>query len=145
MTDKELRKLTRTELLELLLVQSKEIDMLNRKLEQLQEQLDRREIALTHAGSIAEAALQLNGVFEAAQAAADQYLKNVTNPVADTEEQCRRMLEQTQQKCDALLENTRLRSGQIWEVIRQEIYNPRLDHTQWQKIADYIDRQLQLK
>lgn len=145
MTDKELRKLTRTELLELLLVQSKEIDKLNAELEQLQIKMQQREINLAHAGSIAEAALQLNGVFEAAQAAADQYLASIMNPVADTEEQCRQMLEQTQSQCDELLKSTRLRTRQIWEVIRQEIYNPKLDYTQWQKISDYIDKQLQLK
>ena len=43
MTDKELRKLTRAELLELLLVQSKEIDRLNAELEQLQIQMQQRE------------------------------------------------------------------------------------------------------
>ncbi len=145
MTDKELRKLTRTELLDLLLVQSKEIDRLNAELEHLQTKMQQREISLTHAGSIAEAALQLNGIFEAAQAAADQYLENIMRPVSDTETRCRQMMEETQQKCDELLNNTRLRTGQIWEVIRQEIYNPRLDYTQWQKIADYIDKQLKLK
>ena len=34
-------------------------------------------LLLSEAGSIAEAALRLNGVFEAAQAAADQYLDSV--------------------------------------------------------------------
>ena len=36
-----------------------------------------RRITEREAGSIAEAALKLNGVFEAAQAAADQYLENI--------------------------------------------------------------------
>ena len=36
-----------------------------------------REIELAEAGSIAEAALKLNGIFEAAQRAAEQYLMNV--------------------------------------------------------------------
>ena len=145
MTDKELQKLTRTELLELLLVQSKEIDRLNQQLEALQIQVQQRKITLAQAGNIAEAALQLNGIFEAAQAAADQYLESIKNPVGDTEERCRVMLEQTQRQCDELLLSTRMRSNQIWEVIRQEIYNPKLDYTQWQKIADYIDGQLDLK
>lgn len=145
MTDKELRKLTRTELLELLLVQSKEIDRLNQQLDSLQNQVQQREIILAKAGNIAEAALQLNGIFAAAQAAADQYLESIRNPAGDTEERCKQMLEQTQQQCDELLQATRMRSSQVWEVIRQEIYNPKLDYTQWQKIADYIDSQLNLK
>ena len=137
--------MTRTELLELLLVQSKEIDRLNQQLDSLQNQVQQREIILAKAGNIAEAALQLNGIFAAAQAAADQYLESIRNPAGDTEERCKQMLEQTQQQCDELLQATRMRSSQVWEVIRQEIYNPKLDYTQWQKIADYIDSQLNLK
>lgn len=142
MTDKELRKLTRTELLELLLIQSKEIDRLNEELEQLREQMQQRKIAISNSGSIAEAALVLNGVFEAAQAAADQYLENIKNPVSDTQTQCAQMLEQTQQQCTQLLDNAKERVWEVWEIIRREMYNPQLEYAQWQKIAEYIDQQL---
>ena len=145
MTDKELRKLTRTELLELLLVQSRELDKVNRELENLQLQLEKREIALHQAGNIAEAALQLNGIFEAAQAAADQYLENVMSPVSDTQKRCSEMLEETRRQCDEIRQSARKTVHEVWEVIRSEMYNPKLDHTQWQQIADYIDAQLMLK
>ena len=42
-----------------------------------QKELASRQIRLEQAGSIAEAALKLNGVFEAAQAACNQYLENI--------------------------------------------------------------------
>ena len=45
--------------------------------ETIEEMKTSREIELEEAGSIAEAALRLNGIFEAAQEAADQYLANV--------------------------------------------------------------------
>ena len=77
MTDKELRKLRRGELLEMLLDQTKENERLKKQIADLQEQIETREIILKRSGSIAEAALKLNGVFEAAQKAADQYLENV--------------------------------------------------------------------
>lgn len=142
MTDKELQKLSRTELLELLLVQSKELDKKNQELESLQAQLQTRQIALSQAGNIAEAALRLNGIFEAAQAAADQYLESVMSPVNDTQQQCSQMLEQTQQQCQQMRQSTRQTVHQVWEVIRHEIFNPKLDYTQWQEIADFIDKQL---
>lgn len=142
MTDKELRKLTRAELLELLLVQTREIDRLNAHLEQLEAENQQRKITLSQAGNIAEAALQLNRVFEAAQAAADQYLENIMNPADDTQKQCLQMLQDTRQQCDAMLEETHQRSREVWQIIRQEMYNPRLDYPQWQKIADFIDSQL---
>ena len=43
----------------------------------LAELQKKREIGISEAGSIAEAALALNGIFEAAQKAADDYLYNI--------------------------------------------------------------------
>lgn len=77
MTDKEVRRLNRAELLEMLLEQSRETERLRAENQELKKRLEDRSIQITQAGSIAEAALKLNGVFEAAQRAADEYLDNV--------------------------------------------------------------------
>ncbi len=77
MTDRQLRGLSRVQLMQLLLEQEKEIQTLRAQLEKAESALESREILLLKAGSIAEASLQLNGVFEAAQAAANQYLENI--------------------------------------------------------------------
>lgn len=87
MTEKELHKLKRGELLEMMLAQSREIDALRARVSELEEKLADREIRIRESGSIAEAALKINGIFEAAQAAADQYMENVRNQIKkpDTE------------------------------------------------------------
>ena len=72
-----LRKLSRAELLELLLEESRENERLRAQLQEMNEKLADRAIRIERAGSIAEAALQLNGVFQAAEEAAAQYLENV--------------------------------------------------------------------
>ena len=77
MTDRELRKLSRAELLELLLEESRENERLRAQLQEMNEKLADRAIRIERAGSIAEAALQFNGVFQAAEEAAAQYLENV--------------------------------------------------------------------
>ncbi|MBQ8474138.1 MAG: hypothetical protein IJ499_00555 [Clostridia bacterium] len=77
MKDKGLKNLSRKQLLELLLAQTERADELEKKLHTAKVQLRRRELAEMEAGNLAEAALKLNGVFEAAQAAAEQYLENV--------------------------------------------------------------------
>lgn len=77
MTDKELRKLKRIEILELLLEQSRENERLKAEIAAVNKKLEDKEIAIKESGSIAEAALKLNGIFEAAQKAADQYLENL--------------------------------------------------------------------
>ena len=79
MTEKELRKLKRIEILELLLEQSRENERLREQLAEMNKKLEDKEIAIKESGSIAEAALKLNGIFEAAQKAADQYLENLKN------------------------------------------------------------------
>ena len=71
MTDKELKRLNRAELLQLLLTQSREIDRLRNELEEANKKLNERGIRLEHSGSIAEAALSIRNVFEDAQAAAE--------------------------------------------------------------------------
>ena len=77
MTEKELLKLKKPELLEIMLAQSKEIDSLREQLADARAKLADREIAISESGSIAEASLRINKVFEEAQRAADQYLENV--------------------------------------------------------------------
>ena len=55
------------------------------ELAEAKEQLENRRIQIENSGSIAEAALKLNGIFEAAQAAANQYLENLGVPTGAKE------------------------------------------------------------
>ena len=59
------------------LEQSKEVQRLQQELEETKQKLEDRRLMEKEAGSIAEAALRINKVFEAAQQAADQYLENI--------------------------------------------------------------------
>lgn len=113
MTDRELQKLSRAELLELLLRQTKKVEELEAKIEKdaeefqeqravLEKKIENRQIAMEKAGSIAEASLNLNDVFEVAQRAADQYLENIK----DMWYQQELIYSQKKEECDALLDNT---------------------------------------
>ena len=77
MQKKELRRMRRDELVEIIYELKKELEETKQEKAQLEEQLETRMIQISEAGSIAEAALQLNGIFAAAQAAADDYLNNL--------------------------------------------------------------------
>lgn len=77
MTEKELRRLSRRELLEMLITRTIENERLTEELQQARKELSDRELIQERAGSMAEAALQLNGVFEAADRAAREYLENI--------------------------------------------------------------------
>lgn len=98
MTDKELRRLHRSELLEMLISLTEENRKLNDLLEQTRSQLRDRQITIENAGSLAEAALSLSGIFQTADAAAQQYLESVRQLTAQQEEACREILSQAEQK-----------------------------------------------
>lgn len=132
MTDKELQKLKRVELLEILVEQGKEIDRLHSEVEALKKQLADREIRLESAGNIAEASLQINGVFEAAQSAAQQYLENIQrlsdrqeSVCADmeqrTKEACETMERATREKCDALYQKAQLEADERWSDLSSRL------------------------
>lgn len=84
MKDKELRKLKRVELLDMLIEQGKLIDAQNKEISELKDQVKGMEaelhnyrFSLEQAGSIAEASLKVSAVLEAAQKAAAIYLDNL--------------------------------------------------------------------
>ena len=86
MTDKVLKKLSRKELLEILVEQSKENDKLRAQLKEAQDKLNDRNIMLKEAGTLAEASVRINRVFESAETAAQQYLDNAQRMSREAEE-----------------------------------------------------------
>ena len=78
---------------------SKENEKLRKGNEYMSEQLTDRNIAIEKCGSLAEAALQLNGIFQAAEAACAQYTENIMSRNAALEEHCRRIEQETAARC----------------------------------------------
>lgn len=100
MTEKELKKLNRYQLLELLVMQTERADSLEKKVEELQARLDDRELRFARLGSLAEAALCVSEVFESAQKAADLYLEAAKKQADELVEQSRSRMEE-EQSCRA--------------------------------------------
>jgi cell division septum initiation protein DivIVA len=104
MTEKELKNLNRADLLEMLLSLSKENEQLKEQLEEAQKKVENKKITVKQLGNIAEASLQLNGVFTAAQAACDQYIENVKMMVTQHKKQCAKQEKETTQECERMLQ-----------------------------------------
>jgi len=117
MTEKQLRKLTRAELLELLIEQTKRNSELEKKLAECIAELESRDIKLENSGSIAEAALQLNGIFEAAQKSADQYLENIRKQEKEATLRCEKMEEATKKICLEKIQQAETESNAYWESV----------------------------
>ena len=103
MTEQELKKLRRGDLMEILQDLSKENEVLRAQLEKARSQLTSRTIAVEKSGSLAEAALRINGVFEACQAACDQYTQNLHQRVANQEQICQEMEDKARAKCTRMI------------------------------------------
>ena len=111
MTEKDLKKLNRYQLLEMLIIQTERADDLQRRLEQAQEQLNSREVQMTVIGSIAEASLQLSGVFDAAQTAADMYINAAKDRAAAMEAEAAATLELARHQAQEILRTARQNAG----------------------------------
>ena len=77
MQENELHKLGKTELLTIIYEQEKQIEQLKDEIKELNKKLENRTITIQEAGSIADASLKINKIFEAAQQAADEYLRSI--------------------------------------------------------------------
>ena len=113
MTDEELRKLKRADLLELLVAQGKENEALQEKLRQAEAALWDRQIQLDEAGNIAEAALRLSGVFEAAQKASDQYLESIRKKHEETESRCTQLEETSRARAEQLEQESKAQADRL--------------------------------
>ena len=77
MTDKEFRKLRRSALIEIIFEYQRREQEMQTEIEALKAQLESRELKIADAGSIAEAVIRLNELFETAQKTADEYIAQV--------------------------------------------------------------------
>lgn len=100
MNEKEFRHLSRRELVDIIYELEKKIDEKNAEIEDLRKQLEDRRIRINKAGSIAEASLALNKVFEDAQKAADQYVDEIRQIKEETTVQARKILAEAQQRAE---------------------------------------------
>lgn len=126
MTNAELKKLNRRDLIEMLLEITKENRQLRTQLEEANRQLEDRRITIENAGSLADAALSLNGVFTAAEEACRQYCDGVQERFANqvqifadmeqtTRQRCEELERQTKEKCDRMEALARQNADAYWQ------------------------------
>lgn len=113
MTDRELKKLSRSELLEILIEQSRELKAVRAELDEAKSELANRKIVMDNAGSIAEASLQLSGIFQDAQEACRQYTDSIRDLSERQEKICARLESESQAKADRILADALEQSARI--------------------------------
>lgn len=135
MTEKELHKLRREDLLDMLIRQSEDYARLTDELTKAKEELAKRALAMENAGTLADAAFELNGVYHAADDACSQYVESIRQmheqqlklqeeclrQKVQSEEYCRRMEETTREQCRVMLETARAEADRYWEEMSAKI------------------------
>ncbi len=137
----------------------KEIATLKEELEQARETLRSREIAIDEAGSIAVAALQINGVFEAAQAASQQYIDNIRSlserqaaicarrnaenqaeverRLREAEAKCVEMESACKKKCETMEAEARQKSEGYWIEVSRRLQSFYENHEELKKLLNF--------
>lgn len=79
------KNISKKELLEIMILQSERIEELEKELAIKEKKLNKKEIVIKEAGSIAEATVKLSEIFEHAQQVADDYVFNVKKMIKKEE------------------------------------------------------------
>ena len=95
MARKELRNLSRRELIDVIYQMKKNEQKMQDEIAALQSALQEKHIQFSEAGSIAEVAASITNVFSAAQATADLYLQEISRMKTETEIEQRNLLDIT--------------------------------------------------
>ncbi len=153
MASKDLKHMDREELLQLLIQLTTENDELKTQLQQKNQeifQLKERPviaetIAVQEPGSIAQAALKMNHVFEDAQKAADQYLNTIARMQREQALRCQKLLTEAQAEADRRISEAEQRARMIEaETARQcqelrQIAEQAAQHN-WNELSSRIDQ-----
>ncbi len=110
MTDKEFKRLSRSQLIDIIYQLQVKQEELTAENEKLAKALEDRRIRVNEAGNIAEAALELHQVMRAAQDAAAHYLEEIRLR-ADSEG--RRTLQEAEDTAAAIIERARREAAGI--------------------------------
>ena len=117
MTDKELKHLSRMELIDIIYELQKQNEQNAAQIEKLQAALDEKELHIENAGSIAEAAVQISGVLEAAQAAEQQR----DALLADAKKQSDEMLQSAQSQSEQLVQDAQSRAQALENEAEKQV------------------------
>ena len=88
MTDKEFKRLSRSQLIDIIYRFQLQVDELTAQNKELEKALADKRLRLEEAGNLAQAALVINNCFESAQNAADQYLFEIRQMYEKAKREC---------------------------------------------------------
>ena len=105
MTDKEFKRLSRYQLIDIIYHLQLQIETLTEQNQSLEDALKDKRLRIDNAGNLAEAALAINDCFQNAQGAADQYLNEIKVLRKEIEAEREQILAQARAEAATIIEN----------------------------------------
>ena len=131
MISKELKKLNRRELVDVIYQLKKNEEQLQERIAALEEELQNRRIKLSTAGSIAEVATDITDIFSAAQSTADLYLREVAAMKEDAQKESEKMIKEAKKKIRAIIDDGQKQCDALTARYKS-------DYEKWQKLQAEI-------
>lgn len=113
MTDKEFKKLSRSQLIDIIYQFQLKQEELVAENEQLKKELEDKRLRMAQAGNIAEAALAVNNVMQHAQNAAQQYLDEIRAMHSELEEECNAIRRKATEEAAEIIAQARREAGGV--------------------------------
>ena len=107
MTDKEFRKLKRGDLFAIIYEYQKKQEELVKEIDELRAQLESKNLKISKAGSIAEAVVGLDLLFETAQKTADDYVEQVRLANEEAEKKAAGIIKQAEKEAADIISKAR--------------------------------------
>lgn len=111
MISKELKRLSRRELVDIIYQLKRDGQEKQEKIVALEAALEEKRFRIAIAGSVAEAATEITKIFSTAQATADLYLQEIASMKEDTQKECAHILEEAKQQADKILAEAQSKRG----------------------------------
>jgi cell division septum initiation protein DivIVA len=129
MTDKEFKRLSRAQLIDIIYKLQLELDKVNEEKQELESKLADKRLRLQSAGNIAEAALEINDCFRSAQNAAEQYLNEIKAIREETDTERQRILKEAKAEAEAIIAGAKNTQGDYDSAIEAILKEYKQSHS----------------
>ena len=121
MTDKEFKRLNRSQLIEIIYQFQLKQDELIAENERLSKELADKRLRVTQAGNIAEAALAVNNVMQDAQNAAQQYLDEIRAKYSEVDAECEQLRKTAMEEAAAIVAQARKEAAAMQTMPKKSV------------------------
>ena len=132
MISKELKRLSRRELVDIIYQLKKNEQDMQEEIESLKTELQDKRIRISTAGSIADAAMSVTNVFSTAQMTADLYLREISCMREDAEKECAKKIEEAEKRVRDILDDGEKKFDILKAAYKRE-------YVKWQQLKSEVE------